>query len=84
MRINIEVRGNFKLETGFSCDSSPHTIAARRNKNTQQASALPEKDSIQPQVPLRLPCYDFTLTKSIYGVNMDNMILDQSAIREKG
>ncbi|GKB40198.1 ATPase subunit 8, partial [Tanacetum coccineum] len=25
-----------------------------RNKKTQQASALPEKDSIQPQVPLRL------------------------------
>ena len=25
-----------------------------------QASSLPRKEVIQPQVPLRLPCYDFT------------------------
>ncbi|KAD2805486.1 hypothetical protein E3N88_38863 [Mikania micrantha] len=30
------------------------------NQNTQQALALPEKEVIQPHLPVRLPCYDFT------------------------
>ena len=30
------------------------------NQNTQQALALPEKEVIQPHLPIRLPCYDFT------------------------
>jgi hypothetical protein len=33
------------------------TIASDRSK---QSSKLPRKEVIQPQVPLRLPCYDFT------------------------
>ncbi|KAJ4914867.1 Secretoglobin protein [Raphanus sativus] len=30
------------------------------NLNTQEALALPEKEVIQPHLPVRLPCYDFT------------------------
>lgn len=34
------------------------------NQNTQQALVLPEKEVIQPHLPVRLPCYDFTLVTS--------------------
>jgi hypothetical protein len=34
------------------------------NQNTQQALALPEKEVIQPHLPVWLPCYDFTLVTS--------------------
>lgn len=34
------------------------------NLNTQEALALPEKEVIQPHLPVRLPCYDFTLVTS--------------------
>lgn len=30
------------------------------NQNTQEALDLPEKEVIQPHLPVRLPCYDFT------------------------
>nr|VDD24526.1 unnamed protein product [Brassica rapa] len=30
------------------------------NLNTQEALALPEKEVIQPHLPVRLPCYDFS------------------------
>ncbi|KAL5779383.1 hypothetical protein ACOSQ2_010120 [Xanthoceras sorbifolium] len=38
------------------------------NQNTQQALALPEKEVIQPHLPVRLPCYDFTpVTSPAFG-----------------
>ncbi|KAJ4699845.1 ATP synthase subunit alpha [Melia azedarach] len=38
------------------------------NQNTQQAFALPEKEVIQPHLPVRLPCYDFTpVTSPAFG-----------------
>lgn len=39
-------------------------VEAVSNQNTQQALALPEKEVIQPHLPVRLPCYDFTLVTS--------------------
>ena len=32
----------------------------RPSKASKLAPVLPRKEVIQPQVPLRLPCYDFT------------------------
>ncbi|CAN6856317.1 unnamed protein product [Brassica oleracea] len=38
------------------------------NLNTQKALALPEKEVIQPHLPVRLPCYDFTpVTSPAFG-----------------
>jgi hypothetical protein len=31
----------------------------RQNRNLAGADPLPRKEVIQPQLPLRLPCYDF-------------------------
>ncbi|XLT86911.1 hypothetical protein HN873_008664 [Arachis hypogaea] len=39
------------------------------NQTTQQALALPEKEVIQPHLPIRLPCYDFTpVTSPAFGI----------------
>ncbi|TYH76817.1 hypothetical protein ES332_D04G112800v1 [Gossypium tomentosum] len=49
----------------------PATPGYRRlsNQNTQQALALPEKEVIQPHLPVRLPCYDFTpITSPAFGI----------------
>ncbi|CAA7013179.1 unnamed protein product [Microthlaspi erraticum] len=46
---------------GFGCE-------AVSNLNTQEALALPEKEVIQPHLPVRLPCYDFTpVTSPAFG-----------------
>ncbi|CAH8317427.1 unnamed protein product, partial [Eruca vesicaria subsp. sativa] len=38
------------------------------NLNTQEALALPEKEVIQPHLPVRLPCFDFTpVTSPAFG-----------------
>ena len=38
------------------------------NLNTQEALARPEKEVIQPHLPVRLPCYDFTpVTSPAFG-----------------
>jgi hypothetical protein len=37
--------------------------------DAQQALALPEKEVIQPHLPVRLPCYDFTpVTSLAFGI----------------
>lgn len=39
------------------------------NQNTQQALALPKEEVIQPHLPVRLPCYDFTpVTSPAFGI----------------
>ncbi|KAK7260973.1 hypothetical protein RIF29_27276 [Crotalaria pallida] len=39
------------------------------NQTIQQALALPEKEVIQPHLPVRLPCYDFTpVTSPAFGI----------------
>ncbi|XLS71521.1 hypothetical protein HN51_028386 [Arachis hypogaea] len=44
-------------------------LAAVSNQTTQQALALPEKEVIQPHLPVRLPCYDFTpVTSPAFGI----------------
>lgn len=52
-------------------------------KNTQQALALLEKDSIQPRVPLWLPCYDLTpVTRFIlrFSQNLAYKVLSDQAV----
>lgn len=39
------------------------------NEEAQKALALPEKEVIQPHLPVRLPCYDFTpVTSPAFGI----------------
>jgi hypothetical protein len=43
-------------------------IHGERRPRRQVATAFPRKEVIQPQLPLRLPCYDFTpITDSTFG-----------------
>jgi hypothetical protein len=43
--------------TGFVCRSSAKCFTIKANLD---ARSILRKEVIQPQVPLRLPCYDFT------------------------
>ena len=42
------------------CRTSGLTRLSRLSPKAQRSTDLPRKEVIQPQVPLRLPCYDFT------------------------
>ena len=44
------------------------------NSHRQEQISLPRKEVIQPQVLLRLPCYDFT---PVIGFALGNLFLDQ-------
>jgi hypothetical protein len=59
------VRGmaNIQAVTGRTIDqeSAPQPWPAPPNRGAgRQAGAVSRKEVIQPQLPLRLPCYDFT------------------------
>ena len=65
-----------KYQIQFLCQSnlvlcsyqSNSVLCSYVNQNTQQALALPEKEVIQPHLPVRLPCYDFTpVTSPAFG-----------------
>ena len=52
-------------EPGHRTAQVPST---RRAPAAVRAAAFPRKEVIQPQLPLRLPCYDFTpITDSTFG-----------------
>ena len=54
------VLGELEIRTAEAIDSS----SAYRSKS----SGFPRKEVIQPQLPLRLPCYDFTpVTNPTFG-----------------
>ncbi|KAD5960821.1 hypothetical protein E3N88_12293 [Mikania micrantha] len=56
-------------DCSFSRSSLLFGCEAVSNQNTQQALALPEKEVIQPHLPVRLPCYDFTpVTSPAFGI----------------
>ena len=55
-----ETKEGFHLQVSFRRSSLLFGCEAVSNQNTQQALALPEKEVIQPHLPVRLPCYDFT------------------------
>eukprot|EP01018_Ginkgo_biloba_P017850 Gb_02134 [translate_table: standard] len=49
--------------------SLPFGCEAVSNQHAHQSLALPEKEVIQPHLPVRLPCYDFTpVTSPAFGI----------------
>lgn len=64
-----ETKEDFHLQVELRCSSPLFGCKAMSNQNTQQALALPEKEVIQPHLPVRLPCYDFTpVTSPAFGI----------------
>ena len=65
----------FKLSyTRFPCEANPFAFrgAGARRSTALRAGArfLPRKEVIQPHLPVRLPCYDFTpLTLHTFGAS---------------
>jgi hypothetical protein len=67
-------RGSTTRSTLFQASRLPRTARASRRSRTRtlgsarrdrrlpecKCSGIPRKEVIQPQLPLRLPCYDFT------------------------
>ena len=57
---------NWKVENSVNCrlDQSCHDTSFckddRPGSETQVSRKLPRKEVIQPHLPVRLPCYDFT------------------------
>lgn len=58
-----ETKEDFHLQV--SLRRSSFGCEAVSNQNTQQALALPEKEVIQPHLPVRLPCYDLILIAGV-------------------
>lgn len=64
-----ETKEDFHLQISLRRSSLLLGCEAVSNQNTQQALALPEKEVIQPHLPVRLPCYDFTpVTSPAFGI----------------
>ena len=64
-----ETKEDFHLQVSLRRSSLIFGCEAVSNQNTQQALALPEKEVIQPHLPVRLPCYDFTpVTSPAFGI----------------
>ena len=64
-----ERKEDFHLQVSLRRSSLLFGCEAVSNQNTQQALALPEKEVIQPHLPVRLPCYDFTpVTSAAFGI----------------
>ena len=60
-RMNVEVDvvlGESELRTTGQAEACPSSTV--RTPTGVIAPAFPRKEVIQPQLPLRLPCYDFT------------------------
>ena len=57
----------FHLRAWLRCAS--FRMQCQTTQDAQKASALPEKEVIQPHLPVRLPCYDFTpVTSPAFGI----------------
>uniref|UniRef100_A0A166GEK7 Uncharacterized protein n=1 Tax=Daucus carota subsp. sativus TaxID=79200 RepID=A0A166GEK7_DAUCS len=64
-----ETKEDFHLQVSLRRSSLLFGCEAVSNQNTQQRLALPEKEVIQPHLPVRLPCYDFTpVTSPAFGI----------------
>ena len=51
----------FKLRRGRQpYDVRPRSLKTEQRRPVDVSGLLPRKEVIQPQLPLRLPCYDFT------------------------
>ena len=74
-----ETKEDFHLQV--SLRRSSFGCEAVSNQNTQQAFTLPEKEVIQPHLPVRLPCYDFTPVNSpAFGIPLRRKVTNDSGI----
>lgn len=63
-----ETKEDFHLQIWLRRSSLLFRCEAVSNQTTQKALDLPEKEVIQPHLPVRLPCYDFTpVTSPAFG-----------------
>ena len=65
-------RSGFHLETGPWATPLRVRPNGRAVRGTAPSRGLPRKEVIQPQLPLRLPCYDFT---PVTGPTFDGSLL---------
>lgn len=64
-----ERKEDFRRQVSLIRSSLLFGCEAVSNQNTQQALPLPEKEVIQPHLPVRQPCYDFTpVTSPAFGI----------------
>src|SRR5205823_13551465 len=54
------LRGQHNSRRPGCSDESNNPIHQRARSHRSNCSGIPRKEVIQPQLPLRLPCYDFT------------------------
>jgi hypothetical protein len=54
------LRGRHNSRRPGCSDESINPIHQRARSHRSNCSGIPRKEVIQPQLPLRLPCYDFT------------------------
>lgn len=63
----VETKEYFHLRAWLRCAS--FRMQCQTTQDAQKALALPEKEVIQPHLPVRLPCYDFTpVTSPAFGI----------------
>ena len=64
---------NHRLFAGFSFSISQIPLRSTWNESSDSSSdSLPRKEVIQPHLPIRLPCYDFT---PVIGLTFDGWLL---------
>jgi hypothetical protein len=56
----ISARGPSKLSSDPPAPTLSTRLSATSGTSGRHSGCLPRKEVIQPQLPLRLPCYDFT------------------------
>jgi hypothetical protein len=62
----VENRKNTSI---YELGSDALSFGCQTTQDDQKALALPEKEVIQPHLPVRLPCYDFTpVTSPAFGI----------------
>ena len=64
------------LTAALSAPSAPCGAAPSPSKPHRQNRVLPRKEVIQPHLPIRLPCYDFT---PITNPTVDGRVLERFA-----
>ena len=85
----LKVRRGRTLETGY-CDATEEKVSgkdgtANKSLSLLEEVILPRKEVIQPHLPVRLPCYDFTpLTLHTFGVSLQKVRPTTSGANDSG
>src|SRR6476660_5774307 len=59
-RVDVDLGEPGVLDEGATVNDSPLNHQQAQRPPVVIATGIPRKEVIQPQLPLRLPCYDFT------------------------